>query len=143
VIITVGGTNGKGSTCAMLEAIQLPAGDKTGTYTSPHPIDLNESIRGHRDFASDAQIIEQGRRIEQARGSTTRSYFEYRARAALMLFEQDRMDVAVLEVGLGGRLDAVNLVDTDCAIITSVDIGHTDYLGDTREQIGLEKAHIF
>ncbi|NYT86084.1 bifunctional tetrahydrofolate synthase/dihydrofolate synthase [Pollutimonas harenae] len=143
VKITVGGTNGKGSTCAMLEAILLASGYKTGTYTSPHLVDFNERIRVNGEFASDAQIIEQFHRIEQARGETTLSYFEYTTLAALMLFEQEKMDVAVLEVGLGGRLDAVNLVDADCAIITSVDIDHTEYLGDTREKIGLEKAHIF
>lgn len=143
VKITVGGTNGKGSTCAMLEAILLASGYKAGTYTSPHLVDFNERIRINGDFASDAQIIEQFHRIEQARGDITLSYFEYTTLAALMLFEQEKMDVAILEVGLGGRLDAVNLVDTDCAIITSVDIDHTDYLGDTREKIGFEKAHIF
>lgn len=143
VKITVGGTNGKGSTCAMLEAILLASGYKTGTYTSPHLVDFNERIRVNGEFASDAQIIEQFHRIEQTRGDITLSYFEYTTLAALMLFEQEKMDVAVLEVGLGGRLDAVNLVDTDCAIITSVDIDHTDYLGDTREKIGFEKAHIF
>ncbi|MCC2595512.1 bifunctional tetrahydrofolate synthase/dihydrofolate synthase [Pusillimonas sp. MFBS29] len=143
VKITVGGTNGKGSTCAMLEAILLASGYKTGTYTSPHLVDFNERIRINGDFASDEQIIEQFVRIEQARGSTTLSYFEYTTLAALMLFEQQKMDVAILEVGLGGRLDAVNMVDTDCAIITSVDLDHTDYLGDTREKIGFEKAHIF
>lgn len=143
VKITVGGTNGKGSTCAMLEAILLASGYKTGTYTSPHLVDFNERIRVNGEFASDAQIIEQFHRIEQARGDITLSYFEYTTLAALMLFEQEKMDVAVLEVGLGGRLDAVNLVDADCAIITSVDIDHTDYLGDTREKIGFEKAHIF
>lgn len=143
VKITVGGTNGKGSTCAMLEAILLAAGYKTGTYTSPHLVHYNERIRVNGEQASDEQIIAQFRRIEQARGDITLSYFEFSTLAALMLFEQENLDVAVLEVGLGGRLDAVNLVDADCAIITSVDIDHTDYLGDTREKIGFEKAHIF
>ena len=141
--ITVGGTNGKGSTCAMLEAILQAAGYKAGMYTSPHLVSFNERIRINGDFASDEQIIEQFHRIEQARGEITLSYFEYTTLAALMLFEQEKMDVAILEVGLGGRLDAVNMVDADCAIITSVDIDHTDYLGDTREKIGFEKAHIF
>ncbi|HWK70403.1 bifunctional tetrahydrofolate synthase/dihydrofolate synthase [Pollutimonas sp. M17] len=143
VKITVGGTNGKGSTCAMLEAILLASGYKVGTYTSPHLIDFNERIRVNGDQAGDADIIRQFREIEDTRGDTTLSYFEYTTLAALMLFEQQKVDVAVLEVGLGGRLDAVNLVDTDCAIITSVDIDHTAYLGDTREKIGWEKAHIF
>lgn len=143
VKITVGGTNGKGSTCAMLEAILLAAGYKVGLYTSPHLVDFNERIRLNGDFATDEQIVAQLHKIEQLRGDTTLTYFEYTTLAALLLFEAQSMDVAVLEVGLGGRLDAVNLVDTDCAIITSVDIDHTEYLGDTREKIGLEKAHIF
>lgn len=143
VKITVGGTNGKGSTCAMLEAVLLAAGYKVGTYTSPHLIDFNERIRVDGEQAGDQDIIDQFHKIESARGEITLSYFEYTTLAALMLFEERKLDVAVLEVGLGGRLDAVNLVDADCAIITSVDIDHTAYLGDTREKIGLEKAHIF
>ena len=143
VKITVAGTNGKGSTCAILEAILLAAGYKVGLYTSPHLIDFNERIRINGELASDAQIIEKFEQIETARGDISLSYFEYTTLAALLLFGQMRVDVAVLEVGLGGRLDAVNLVDTDCAIITSVDIDHADYLGDTREKIALEKAHIF
>ncbi len=143
VKITVGGTNGKGSTCAMLEAILLAAGYKVGLYTSPHLVDFNERIRVNGEFATDAQIIEQFRRIDQGRGDVTLSYFEFATLAALLLFEREQVDAAVLEVGLGGRLDAVNMVDTDCAVITSVDIDHTEYLGDTREKIGWEKAHIF
>lgn len=142
-IITVAGTNGKGSTCAMLDAILLASGYKVGLYTSPHLIDFNERIRVNGEFASDADIIEQFSRIEQARGDITLSYFEYATLAALLLFEREHVDVAVLEVGLGGRLDAVNMVDADCAIITSIDIDHADYLGDTREKIGWEKAHVF
>lgn len=141
--ITVAGTNGKGSTCAMLEAILQAAGYSVGTYTSPHLVRYNERIRLNGESATDAQIIEQFHRIEQARQETTLSYFEFSTLAALMLFEQHKVQVAVLEVGLGGRLDAVNMVDTDCAIITSVDIDHADYLGDTREKIGFEKAGIF
>ena len=143
VKITVGGTNGKGSTCAMLEAILLASGYKVGMYTSPHLIDFNERIRVNGEIASDEEIIRQFQRIEPTRGDISLSYFEFTTLAALMLFEERNVDVAVLEVGLGGRLDAVNLVDTDCAIITSVDIDHTQYLGDTREKIGFEKAHIF
>jgi dihydrofolate synthase/folylpolyglutamate synthase len=141
--ITVGGTNGKGSTCALLEAILLAAGYKVGLYTSPHLIDFNERIRVNGDMASDDQIIAQFQRIEAARGDISLTYFEYATLAALMLFKEHKVDVAVLEIGLGGRLDAVNMVDTDCAIITSVDIDHTAYLGDTREKIAWEKAHIF
>ncbi len=143
VKITVGGTNGKGSTCAMLEAILLAAGYRVGMYTSPHLIDFNERIRINGENASDAQITEQLARIELARGEVSLSYFEYTTLAALMLFEQSGLDVVVLEVGLGGRLDAVNLVDADCSIVTSVDIDHTEWLGDTREKIGWEKAHIY
>ncbi len=143
VKITVGGTNGKGSTCAMLEAILLAAGYRVGMYTSPHLIDFNERIRVNGELASDAQIIEQFNFIESVRGDVSLSYFEYTTLAALRLFEQSGVDVVVLEVGLGGRLDAVNIVDADCAIITSIDIDHTEWLGDTREKIALEKAHIF
>lgn len=143
VKITVAGTNGKGSVCAMLEAILLAAGYKTGVYTSPHLISFNERIRLNGEMATDAQIVSQLVQIEQARGDISLSYFEYTTLAALMLFKQQGVDVAVLEVGLGGRLDAVNLVDADCAIITSIDIDHTEYLGDTREKIGWEKAHVF
>jgi dihydrofolate synthase/folylpolyglutamate synthase len=143
VKITVGGTNGKGSTCAMLEAILLASGYKVGMYTSPHLIDFNERIRVNGEMATDEEIIRQFDRIELTRGDISLSYFEYTTLAALMLFEERKVEAAVLEVGLGGRLDAVNVVDTDCAIITSVDIDHTQYLGDTREKIGFEKAHIF
>ncbi|NYT77302.1 bifunctional tetrahydrofolate synthase/dihydrofolate synthase [Alcaligenaceae bacterium] len=143
ITITVAGTNGKGSTCAMLDAMLLASGYKVGLYTSPHLIDFNERIRVNGEFASDADIVEQFCKIEDARGDITLSYFEYATLAALLLFERDQVDVAVLEVGLGGRLDAVNIVDADCAILTSVDIDHADYLGDTREKIGWEKAHIF
>ncbi len=143
VRIIVGGTNGKGSTCAMLEAIYLAAGYKTGMYTSPHLIDFNERIRIRGELATDAQIVEQLARIEAARGDITLTYFEYTTLAALLLFKEHQTEVAILEVGLGGRLDAVNIVDADCSIITSVDIDHTQWLGDTREKIGWEKAHIF
>jgi len=143
VRIVVGGTNGKGSTCAMLEAIYLAAGYKVGTYASPHLVTYNERIRLNGELASDADIIEQFVRIDEARGEITLSYFEFSTLAALLLFETRQVDVAVLEVGLGGRLDAVNIVDADCSIITSVDLDHMEYLGSDREQIGWEKAHIF
>lgn len=141
--IIVGGTNGKGSTCAMLESIYLAAGYKTGMYTSPHLIDFNERIRIRGELASDEQIVAQLARIEAARGEISLTYFEYTTLAALLLFKEHHTDVAILEVGLGGRLDAVNIVDADCSILTSVDIDHTQWLGDTREKIGWEKAHIF
>jgi len=143
VRITVGGTNGKGSTCALLEAIYLAAGYKVGTYSSPHLVRYNERIRLNGAEAEDADIIEQFVRIEQARGEITLSYFEFATLAALLLFEERRVDVAVLEVGLGGRLDAVNMIDADCAIVTSVDLDHQEYLGNDREKVGWEKAHIF
>ncbi len=143
VRITVGGTNGKGSTCAMLEAIYLAAGYKVGTYSSPHLISYNERIRLNGEMASDADIVEQFARIEAARGEITLSYFEFSTLAAMLLFEARRVDVAILEVGLGGRLDAVNMLDADCSIVTSVDLDHQEYLGNDREHIGWEKAHIF
>ena len=143
VRIVVGGTNGKGSTCAMLEAIYLAAGYKVGTYGSPHLLAYNERIRLDGELAGDADIIEQFVRIDEARGEITLSYFEFSTLAALLLFEARRVDVAILEVGLGGRLDAVNIVDADCSIVTSVDLDHMEYLGSDREQIGWEKAHIF
>jgi len=143
VKIVVAGTNGKGSTCAMLEAILLSAGYRVGLYTSPHLVHFNERIRVNGENAGDEQIIAQFERIEAARGEISLSYFEFATLAALLLFDAGRLDVAVLEVGMGGRLDAVNIVDADCAIVTSVDIDHTEWLGDTREKIGLEKAHVF
>ena len=143
VKIVVAGTNGKGSTCAMLEAILLSAGYRVGLYTSPHLVHFNERIRVNGDPASDEHIIEQFERIEAARGEISLSYFEFATLAALLMFAASRLDVAVLEVGLGGRLDAVNIVDADCSVITSIDIDHTEWLGDTRDKIGLEKAHVF
>jgi len=143
VIITVGGTNGKGSTCAMLEAILRAAGYRTGLYTSPHLVAFNERIRILGEMAADAAIVRELQSIQAARGDVTLTYFEFTTLAALRLFAQSRLDVVILEVGLGGRLDAVNLIDADCAIVTSVDIDHTEWLGDTREKIGQEKAHIF
>ena len=141
--IVVGGTNGKGSTCAMLEAILLAAGYKVGLYTSPHLIRYNERIRINGQEASDAQIVRQFAQIDQARGETSLSYFEFSTLAALSAFKEARVDVMIFEVGLGGRLDAVNIVEADCSIITSVDVDHVEYLGDDREQIAWEKAHIF
>lgn len=143
VKITVAGTNGKGSTCAMLEVILLDAGYRVGQYTSPHLLRFNERIRVNGQEASDADIVARFERIEAVRGDTTLTYFEMATLAALLLFQDTPLDVVILEVGLGGRLDAVNLIDTDCAILTSVDLDHTAYLGNTREAIGWEKAHIF
>jgi dihydrofolate synthase/folylpolyglutamate synthase len=141
--IIVGGTNGKGSTCAMLESILRAAGYRTGLYTSPHLLDFNERARIDGSSASDEQLVEQFEAVEAVRGTTSLTYFEFTTLAVLRLFAASRLDAMVLEIGLGGRLDAVNLVDGDAAIVTSVDLDHMDYLGSTREAIGLEKAHIY
>ncbi|MFW8564670.1 bifunctional tetrahydrofolate synthase/dihydrofolate synthase [Orrella sp. 11846] len=141
--IVVAGTNGKGSTCAMLEAILLSAGYRVGVYTSPHLIHFNERARINGESATDAQFLQAFEVVEKARGDTSLTYFEFTTLAILWLFAQESLDAWVLEVGLGGRLDAVNLVDADCAIVTSIDIDHTDWLGADRETIGLEKAHVF
>lgn len=140
--ITVGGTNGKGSTVAFVEAIARAAGWKVGTYTSPHLLRYNERVRINGEEASDEALVAAFNAVEAARGDTTLTYFEYGTLAALYLFAQAGLDLAVLEVGLGGRLDAVNLVDADVAVITTVDIDHADWLGDDRESIGTEKAGI-
>lgn len=142
-VIIVGGTNGKGSTCAMLESILLQAGYRVGLYTSPHLLDFNERARINGEPASDDVLIEQFAAVEAQRGDVSLTYFEFTTLAILRLFAQAQLDAVILEVGLGGRLDAVNVIDADVAIVTSVDIDHVDYLGGTREQIGFEKAGIF
>lgn len=147
VVFTVGGTNGKGSTCAMLERILLEAGYKVGLHTSPHLITFNERARLNGEQATDAQLLPHFEAVERARTSfadpVSLTYFEFTTLAIIHMFAAAGLDAIVLEVGLGGRLDAVNVIDTDCAVITSVDIDHTQYLGDTREKIGYEKAGIF
>lgn len=140
--IVVGGTNGKGSTVAFIEAIARAAGWKVGAYTSPHLLRYNERVRIDGQDASDEALMAAFNAIEDARGDTTLTYFEYGTLAALQLFSQAGLDLAVLEVGLGGRLDAVNIVDGDVAVITTVDIDHSDWLGEDREAIGTEKAGI-
>lgn len=142
-VITVGGTNGKGSTCAMLESILLQAGYKVGLYTSPHLIDFNERARINGEPVSDAALTEQFAAVEAQRAEVSLTYFEFTTLAVLRLFGQAGLDVVILEVGLGGRLDAVNVIDADVAIVTSVDVDHTEYLGNTREEIGFEKAGIY
>jgi len=139
----IGGTNGKGSTCAMLDAILRAAGYRVGLYTSPHLLRFNERAQIDGVVASDAALIGQFEAVDAARGATTLTYFEFTTLAVLRLFQAQRLDAMVLEIGLGGRLDAVNIIDADCSILTSVDIDHTSYLGPTRESIGFEKAHIF
>ena len=141
-VITVGGTNGKGSTVAFLEAIARAAGLRTGAYTSPHLLRYNERVRIDGAEASDEALVAAFERIEAARGEVPLTYFEFGTLAALLLFEAAGLDLAILEVGLGGRLDATNIVDPDCAVITTVDLDHQDYLGPDRESIGAEKAGI-
>jgi len=141
-VITVAGTNGKGSTCAMLEAILLESGYKTGVYTSPHLVQFEERCRLHGESASAEVFAEAFAAVESARGDVSLTYFEFSTLAILHLMARSGLDVAILEVGLGGRLDAVNIVDSDCAVITSIDIDHTAILGKDRESIGFEKAGI-
>lgn len=142
-VITVAGTNGKGSSVALLEAILLAAGYRVGSYSSPHLVRYNERIRIQGSELDDQAICAAFARIDQARGATSLSYFEFGTLAAFDLFARARLDVAVLEVGMGGRLDTVNLIDADVALITSVGIDHVEYLGPDREAIGREKAGIF
>ena len=143
VVITVGGTNGKGSACAMLEAILHQAGYKVGCYTSPHLLRYNERVRIGCREADDSDLARAFEAVEHARGDSLLTYFEFGTLAAVWLFAAARVDVAILEVGLGGRLDAVNVFDSDCALVMSVALDHMEYLGPTRETIGFEKAGIF
>ena len=142
-IITVGGTNGKGSCCAMLEAILRHGGYRVGCYTSPHLLRYNERVRIGGVAVDDATLCRAFTQIERARGEVALTYFEFGTLAAMLAFGEAGIDVAILEVGLGGRLDAVNVFDADCAIVSSVDLDHQQYLGDTREKIGYEKAGIY
>jgi dihydrofolate synthase/folylpolyglutamate synthase len=141
-IFTVAGTNGKGSTVAMLDSILRAEGYVTGVYTSPHIIRYNERIQVNGSQASDEWICQVFTEIDQARGDISLTYFEFGTLAALLIFQQQGIDVAVLEVGLGGRLDAANLWDADIAVITSIGIDHVAWLGNDREKIGFEKAGI-
>jgi len=142
-VFTVGGTNGKGSTCAMLESILRAAGYRAGLYTSPHLLRFSERARIAGEVVGDEALIEQFDAVERSRGETSLTYFEFTTLAILRLFMAGRLDAVILEVGLGGRLDATNIVDADCAVVTSVGLDHMDYLGPTREHIGYEKAHIY
>jgi len=142
-VIIVGGTNGKGSTCAMLESILLQAGYRVGLYTSPHLLRFNERARIDGAAVSDTVLVENFTQVEAQRGEVALTYFEFTTLAILRLLMHARLDAVILEVGLGGRLDAVNIIDADVAIVTSVDIDHAQYLGSTREAIGFEKAGIF
>ncbi len=142
-VITVGGTNGKGSTCAMLESMLMQGSYRVGLYTSPHILDFNERARIDGHSASDTVLCDAFAAVEAVRGDISLTYFEFTTLAILKLFADTKLDVVILEVGLGGRLDAVNIIDPDVAIVTSVDLDHQQYLGDTREKIGFEKAGIF
>lgn len=143
VVITVAGTNGKGSCVAFLESILRCAGYRVGAYTSPHLLRYNERVRVDGIEASDAQLCAAFQRVDEARGEVTLTYFEFGTLAALDIFSQVALDAVVLEVGLGGRLDAVNIVDPDVALVTSIGIDHTQWLGPDREHIGREKAGVF
>jgi dihydrofolate synthase/folylpolyglutamate synthase len=141
-VVSVAGTNGKGSTCAMLERIALQAGWRVGLYSKPHLVHFEERCRiGGKSVPADA-LLPHFEAVEAARGELTLTYFEFTTLAILRALAQAPLDLVILEVGLGGRLDAVNVIDADVAVITSIDLDHTEYLGSTRESIGLEKAHI-
>jgi dihydrofolate synthase/folylpolyglutamate synthase len=142
-LIVVGGTNGKGSTCAMLESVLMQAGYRVGLYSKPHFLDFNERARINGEMVSDAVFVETFAAVEAMRGDISLTYFEFTTLAIAKLLADAKLDVVILEVGLGGRLDAVNVFDADVSIVTSVDIDHVDYLGDTREAIGFEKAGIY
>ncbi|WP_318490891.1 bifunctional tetrahydrofolate synthase/dihydrofolate synthase [Photobacterium leiognathi] len=142
-VITVAGTNGKGSTCAMLEAILIEAGYKVGVYSSPHLVRYNERVRINNQELDDSEHTKAFASVEAARGNISLSLFEFGTLSALTLFKTHQVDVVVLEVGLGGRLDATNIVDHDVSVITSLAIDHVDWLGDNIDVIGYEKAGIF
>ena len=142
-VVTVTGTNGKGSTCAFLASLLEAQNARVGVYSSPHFLRYNERIQVCGAFASDEQICAAFDAVENARGATSLTYFEFGTLAALLIFAQSDLDVAILEVGLGGRLDAVNIVDADIAVITSIAVDHEDWLGGTRESVAFEKSGIF
>jgi dihydrofolate synthase/folylpolyglutamate synthase len=141
--IVVAGTNGKGSTCAMLESILRAAGYRVGRYSSPHLLRFNERAMIDAAPATDQELIEHFEAVEKARGEVSLTYFEFTTLAILGLFAARRLDAAVLEIGLGGRLDAVNLVDADCSVVTSIGLDHADFLGSTRDSVAFEKAHVY
>jgi len=142
-VVLVGGTNGKGSTCAMLERILLVAGYHVGLYTSPHLLHYNERVRINGTAVADASLCDAFARVEQARGDVALTYFEFGTLAAWEVFAAASLDAIILEVGLGGRLDATNVYEPACAIVTGIDLDHMDFLGADREAIGREKAGIF
>lgn len=142
-VITVAGTNGKGSTCAMLESIYKASGYTVGCYTSPHILRYNERVRINQLEGSDAQLCRAFEAVELARKDVSLTYFEFGTLAAVWLFIQQQVDVAILEVGLGGRLDAVNIFDPSCTMVTSIGLDHTEFLGNSLEEIAFEKAGVF
>ena len=142
-IITVAGTNGKGSVCIMLSQIYIEAGYCVGCYTSPHINRYNERVCINSQTIEDDDLCTAFAAVEKVRGDVALTYFEMGTLAAMWHFCRQQLDVCILEVGLGGRLDAVNVFEPDCAIVTTIDLDHMEYLGDTREKIGLEKAGIF
>ncbi len=141
-VITVAGTNGKGSTVTSYETWLHNAGYSVASYTSPHLLQYNERIKINRKMATDAMLCNAFEAIDQARGEILLTYFEFGTLAALWLMQQEPLDFAILEVGLGGRLDAVNIIDADLVHLTSIGIDHQSWLGDTREKIGFEKAGV-
>ncbi len=141
-VITVAGTNGKGSTCAMLESVARAAGYRVGLYIKPHLVHFEERCRVDGRSVDASLLLPHFEAVEAARGDTTLTYFEFTTLAILRCLSEQPLDVVILEVGLGGRLDAVNAIDTDCAVITSIDLDHMEYLGPDRESIGREKAHV-
>jgi dihydrofolate synthase / folylpolyglutamate synthase len=141
-VITVAGTNGKGSSCAMLESILLQAGYRVGLYIKPHLVHFEERCRIGGQPVGAQELLPHFEAVEAARGDTTLTYFEFTTLVILRALSAAPLDVVILEVGLGGRLDAVNIVDADCALITSIDLDHMEYLGPDRESIGREKAHV-
>ena len=141
-VIAVAGTNGKGSTCAMLESIALQAGYRVGLYSKPHLVHFEERCRVNGAMVDEAALLPHFEAVERARGDTALTYFEFTTLAIFRLLSQQPLDLVILEVGMGGRLDAVNAFDADCAIITTIDIDHAEYLGPDRETIAIEKAGI-
>ena len=143
LVITIAGTNGKGSCARMLESILNKSGVRTGCYTSPHLVNYNERVRVNGTEVQDEQICKAFSIIDHNRETTSLTYFEFGTLAALEIFKNSQIEVAILEVGLGGRLDAVNILNADYVILTSIDLDHHEWLGDTREAIGFEKAGVF
>lgn len=140
--VLIGGTNGKGSTTALMQTLLMAQGKQVGVYSSPHLLRFNERIKCNESEISDADLCACFEKVDQARGDTPLTYFEFTTLAALVYFKQKSLDICLLEIGMGGRLDAVNLVEADLSVITSIGLDHQDWLGDTLDEIGREKAGI-